>query len=67
MLGHQKRGERRRKRRKSDTVLSERHYRATVMLFAKMLSMIGYRDLIVRDEYPDLMDEEDFMFASNIM
>ena len=51
----------------SNTMLSEHHYHVMVMLFAKMLSMIGYRDLIVRDEYLDLMDKEDLMFASNIM
>ena len=63
----EERGEEEEEEECSNTMLSEHHYRAMVMLFAKMLSMIGYRDLIVRDEYPDLMDEGDFMFVSNIM
>lgn len=51
----------------STTVLSQRHYRLTVILFAKMLTKIGYRDITVMDEYPDLTNDDDFMFASNIM
>jgi hypothetical protein len=50
-----------------NTILSERHYRATVMFFAKMLSQIPYRDLFVEDDYPDLTDKHDFEMASNIM
>ena len=50
-----------------NTRLSQHHYRATVMFFARMLSLIGYRDIIVRDHYPDLLEEDEFLAASNIM
>lgn len=50
-----------------NTILSERHYRATVLFFADMLSKIPYRDIIVRDQYPDLSNEDEFKAASNIM
>lgn len=50
-----------------NTSLAERHYRATVMFFAAMLSAIGYRDIIVSEQYPDLTSQEDFVNASNIL
>jgi hypothetical protein len=50
-----------------NTALTEKHYRATIMFFAAMLSAIGYRDLIVTDKYPDLSSREEFLHASNIM
>jgi hypothetical protein len=50
-----------------NTRLSEHHYRATVMFFATMLSRIGYRDIIVREMYPDLSSQTEFLAASNIM
>ena len=50
-----------------NTRLSQHYYRATIMFFARMLSLIEYQDIIVRDHYYDLSDEDQFLAASNIM
>jgi hypothetical protein len=52
---------------KEDTVMQERHYRITVMFLADMLQRIGYRDVTVTTRYPDVDDDEDYRFASNVM
>lgn len=47
--------------------LSCQHYWTTIMFLASMLSAIGYRDIIVRDTYPDLEKEDDYLHATNLM
>jgi hypothetical protein len=49
------------------TSLAETHYRATVMFFARMLSEIGYRDVFVSEDYPDLTSQEEVDNATNML
>jgi hypothetical protein len=49
------------------TQLKTRHYRMTTMFFASMLKGIGYGDVTVSDPYPDLDNEQDVHFATNLM
>ena len=52
---------------KEDTVLTEKHYRMTVMFLAEMLKRIGHRDIIVTDQYPSLVDDQEYKYATNLM
>lgn len=42
-------------------------YRRVVMFLATMVKNIAYLDITVDDEYPDVSDDTDFKFATNIL
>lgn len=50
-----------------DTVMSEEHYRMAVMFLSYALRSIGYRDVTVTDEYPDVTNDDDYRYATNAM
>jgi hypothetical protein len=52
---------------KEETVMSQKHYRITVIFLAFMLREIGHRDITVGNEYPDVEDEDEFLFATNVL
>ena len=52
---------------KEDTVLTEKHYRMTVMFLAEMLKCIGHQVIIVTDQYPSLADDQEYKYATNLM
>lgn len=51
----------------TNTSLSTKHYRITIMLFASLLSAIGYRDIIIHNPYPPLDSQDDFLQATNLL
>lgn len=52
---------------KEDTTLTAKQYRMTTMFLATMLENIGLRDIFVLDKYPDLENETDVTFATNLL
>jgi hypothetical protein len=52
---------------KEDTMLSQKHYRTTVMFLADMMCRIGHRDIYVTDRYPNLDDDLEYKYATNLM
>jgi len=52
---------------KGPTAMGTHRFRHVVMFLAKMLWYIGYMDITVDDDYPDVSDDADFQFATNIM
>jgi hypothetical protein len=52
---------------KEDTILPEKQYRLTVMFLAEMLRRIGHRDIIVTNRYPNLADDLEYKYATNLM
>jgi hypothetical protein len=38
-----------------------------VIFLAFMLREIGHRDITVGNEYPDVEDEDEFLFATNVL
>ena len=52
---------------KEDTIMSEKHYRISVMFLAAMLREIGHRDIIVTEPYPDVSINDDFYYATNAL
>ena len=49
------------------TLLKRKHYRICVMFLARMLEMIGFQDIVVFEDYPDVMDDNEFRSATNIL
>jgi len=50
-----------------DTAMTEQHYRMAVMFLSDMLRKVGYRDVIVTTQYPDVTDDDDYRYATNAM
>jgi hypothetical protein len=50
-----------------DTVMTQEHYRMSVIFLAAMLRRIGHRDITVTIPYPNVDDDHEYLFASNAM
>jgi hypothetical protein len=50
-----------------NTLLSEQHYRLTVMFFAFVMNKLAHRGLWLDTPYPSLHDKDEFKNASNIL
>ena len=48
-----------------DTVMSQEHYQMAVMFLSYALQRIGYRDMMVMEAYPDVMNDDDYWYAMN--
>lgn len=54
-------------RGRRSTTLSRDHYRCVVMLLANMLHSINFLDITLVEEYPDIADNDEFKFATNLL
>lgn len=48
------------------TTLSSRHYRCAVIFLARMLLHSGFSDITVNGDYPSVVDDIDYRFATNL-
>jgi hypothetical protein len=55
------------KKKKISTTLSSAQQKRVVVFLAKMLSDLGYRDIHVSDDYPNVEDKDEYEDATNIL
>jgi len=48
-----------------ETMMSQEHARIAVMFLSDSLRRIGYRDVTVSTQYPDVTDDDDYRYATN--
>lgn len=48
------------------TALSQNHFRCVVMFLARMLCNIGFLDITLDEDYPDVTCDSDFKYATNL-